>query len=311
MTSQLELFEDHLPFTPYCTDEKIAGLQIQQKAKAILKKYIQHNQPTKHRWLVYDCDYSGVLEHIASQFLPVPNIIVTNPASGHSHLFYGLKTPVCTSDNGRKKPLHLLSKIDFVLCQALQADQRYAGLISQNPLKVDHWQVQQINQNSWDLGDFLEYLELPEKLPRRSKVVGFGRNVTLFENARLYAYKQVIAFRLASTQEKFFDSVLSNCQSINQSFPVPLGFSEVKATAKSIARWTWKHYTGRVEDEVFSKIQARRGKLGGLKSGVSRVSKNEEKRLKARQMSLEGMTQTAIAKLLGVNQRTIGRWLKI
>ena len=308
--TQLDLFNEHLPNKPYCTDEKSAGIFIRSKTFAVVKKYIQHNQPCQHRWLVYDCDYWGALEHIGQNHLPVPNLIATNPKNGHSHLFYGLTTPVVTSEKGRKKPLSLLAKIDFVLCEKLMADQAYVGLISKNPLKNTVWEVQEVNPDSWDLGDFLEFLDLPDKLPKISKLVGFGRNVTIFETARRWAYKEVLAYRLTSNQASFFDCVLSQCQSINQTFPTPLALSEVKATAKSISKWVWKYYTGRVADDLFSQIQAKRGKAGGLKSGRGRTSTDQEKRLKARSMRSEGATQTSIAKAIGVSQGTISNWLK-
>lgn len=310
LSCQLELFDLHLPLKPYCTDEKSAGLVIRPKAVAAIKKYIQHNQPCNHRWLVYDCDYYGALEHVGQNHLPAPNLIATNPKNGHSHLFYGLKTPVITSENARKKPLNLLAKIDFVLCEKLMADVGYVGLISKNPLKKTVWDVQEINPNSWELLDFLEFLELPEKLPKISKLVGFGRNVTIFETARRWAYKQVLAFRLGGNSASFFECVLSQCQSINQTFPKPLAFSEIKAIAKSISRWTWKNYVGRVSDDLFSKIQSKRGKLGGLKSGRGRSSGDKENRLKARSMRSQGATQTAISKAIGVSQGTISNWLK-
>jgi hypothetical protein len=55
--------------------------------------------------------------------------------------------------------------------------------------------------------------------------------------------------------------------------------------------------------------QADRGKLGGLKSGVTRASTNEEKRIQARSMA-STMTQTAIAAELGVSRPTINAWVK-
>ena len=60
----------------------------------------------------------------------------------------------------------------------------------------------------------------------------------------------------------------------------------------------------------FSQIQSKRGKAGGLKSGVTRASTNTEKRLKARSMAFDGATQTAIAVALKVSQGTISNWLK-
>lgn len=303
--NQLDLFETHLPLKPYCTDELEAGLFIRAKKSALIKKYIQHNQPTQIRWLVYDCDYWGALEHVGQNQLPAPNLIAVNPANGHSHLFYGLSVPVCTTENGRKKPISLLAKIDYVLCEQLKADLGYVGLISKNPLKTDVWDVREVNPASYELADFLEYLELPAKLPKTGQVQGLGRNVTLFETARQWAYRAVLAYRLTGGREQFAEAVLSQCQVINLTFPAPLGFSEVKATAKSITKWTWERYTARWTDEEFAQKQAARGKLGGTAKGV----KNQAKRAQARSMA-STMTQKQIAAELGVTQQTVSLWLK-
>ena len=68
---QLDLFEENLPYKPYCSDQK-GWLKVRPKEIATLKKYIQHNEPTKIKWLVYDIDYAGVLEHISFNKLPLP-----------------------------------------------------------------------------------------------------------------------------------------------------------------------------------------------------------------------------------------------
>lgn len=305
---QLTLFEEHLPFKPYCTDLLDAGLVIRSKKIALVKKYIQHNQPTQVRWLVFDCDYAGALEHIGQQQLPAPNICAVNPRNGHSHLFYGLETPVCTTENGRKKPIALLAKIEHVLCESLNADPGYVGLISKNPLKIDVWDVRQVNPVSYELADFLEYLELPAKLPKKGLVQGLGRNVTLFETARQWAYRSVLSYRLTGSRAQFAEAVLSQCQVINIGFPSPLGFSEVKATAKSIAKWTWDKYTAKWSDEEFAAKQAERGRLGAIQSAKVRAAASEDKRASARLMRLDSMSFRAIATELNVSVGVVHKW---
>ena len=137
---QLELFREHLPNRPYCSNSK-GFQQIRGKAIAVLQKYIQHNQPTKKRWLVFDYDKrGGVLEHIQQESLPAPNLIASNPANQHAHLFYMLNSPVCDSVNARRHPLDMLAKIQHVLTERLGADAGYAGHISKNVLS-DAWEV--------------------------------------------------------------------------------------------------------------------------------------------------------------------------
>jgi hypothetical protein len=317
--TQLELFEDNLPYKPYCSEQK-GFLKIRSKAIAKLQNYIQHNKPTEIRWLVFDCDYWGALEHVGQNHLPPPNIIATNRANGHSHLFYGLEVPVIITENGRAKPKAFLTNIAYALGVALESDQGYSNFISKNPLQKDFWDVAEVKKQPWELADFLEFLEVPTRTPPKAKIIGVGRNVTLFENARRWAYRQVLAYRLKGSKDAFCGAVLEFCEQFNEeTFPTPLDFSEVKATAKSISKWTWSKFTGRMSDQDWSahvarthtsEIQARRGKAGGLKGGRGRASTDQEKRLSARSMRSEGMTQATIATALGVNQATISRWLK-
>lgn len=312
--TQLELFAENLPNKPYCTDEK-GWLQIRKKATAIKKKYIQHNQPQMVHWLVYDCDYAGALEYVGQQQLPVPNVVATNPKSGFSHLYYRLADAVCKSDLARRKPLALLAKIDFVMTEALEADKGYQGFISKNLLHP-HWIVQEVHKEPWNLGDFLEWIDIPKRMPKRAQTEGLGRNCTLFEKGRFWAYSQVLSYRISSTCAKFCEAVLSYCEVVNQGFPDPLRFSEVRSTAKSVALWTWRKYTGASQsDEVWAKyvadthtpeIQRERQAL----QVESRREATQTARQQAQTMKAGGSTQKAIAEALGVNQATISRWLR-
>jgi len=314
--TQLDLFAENLPYKPYCSDEK-GALQVRKKATAINKKYIQHNQPSLCHWLVYDYDKSGALDHIGQQHLPVPNIVATNPANGNSHLFYRLADPVCTSELAHQKPLALLAKIDFVLTEKLDADRGYQGFISKNVLH-QHWQVLEVNKEPWHLADFLDWLELPKRLPKRAETQGLGRNCTMFERCRLWAYRQVLNYRLAGSKKGFAEAVLKHCEEINNSFPTPLNFAEVKSTAKSISNWTWKHYTGSgsMSDEAWAKyvadthtpdVQRKRQAI----QVATRQEATKKAREQAKEMKAMGSTQAEISKALGVNQGTVSRWLKV
>lgn len=313
--TQLELFAEHLPHKPYCTDEK-GWLQVRKKATAIGKKYIQHNQPSQCHWLVYDCDYAGALDHIGQNQLPAPNIVATNPENGNSHLFYRLADPVCTSELAHRKPLALLAKIDFVLTEALEADKGYQGFISKNVLHK-HWQVQEVNQHPWNLADFLEWIDLPKRLPKRAQTQGLGRNCTLFEECRHWAYRQVLNYRLTGNKDGFATAVLKHCEAINEGFSPPLYFAEVKATAKSIANWTWRNYTkaGAKTDEEWAKYVADthtpdKQRHRQTLQAESRREATKTARQQAKAMQAGGSTQKDIATALGVSQQTVSRWLK-
>ena len=131
--TQLSLFEDNLPHRPYCTDDKEFGLQVRPKAIAMGKKIIQPNTIAKVLWLVFDYDKTDVLGRIEETNLPYPNLLVTNPINGKSHIFYSLLTPVCKTDNARWKPLEYLAKVQYSLSQKLGADIGYSGLVAKIP----------------------------------------------------------------------------------------------------------------------------------------------------------------------------------
>jgi hypothetical protein len=306
-----EAFTENLPYKPYCTDTK-DFLRILPKALAIGKKYIQFNNPNSVKWLTFDCDYAGALEHIGNNQLPAPTIATVNKQNGKSHLFYGLETPVCITENGRNKPKQFLKAINYELTEKLNADQGYQQFISKNPLNDVLWDSFIVNPVLWELNDFLEYLTLPKTLPKKANYIGIGRNCTTFDHTRKWAYGQVLSYRLCSNQETFHKAVLAYCEEFNQAnFPTnPLHSAEISAIAKSVAKWTWNKYTGRMSDEKFSQIQAIRGSKGGLTGGKGRTTQDQENRLKARSMRSEGYSQTHISILMGYNKSTISRWLK-
>lgn len=267
-----ELFSDKLAHRPYCSDNLDYGLAIRNKLIAKEKKYIQANQPFMVNWLCFDVDYAGVLETtFQEKFLPAPNFLIENPDNKHSHLLYGLVTGVCSSSHARHHPLQYLASVEYSLRKELKADEGFSGLIIKNPLN-DNWNTYEIEKKLWDLGDLADYLILPKKLPKKAQLVGLGRNCTLFELARKFAYAQITLFRTTSTKEMFHQCIMGYVQTQNTSFPQPLQFNECRSIAKSISNWTWKNYRQRMDDTAWrdyvdkthtSEIQSRRGKKSG------------------------------------------------
>ena len=307
MNGQIQLFQENLPFKPYATDDLTRGLSICNKKNAIQKRYLQHNPPAKIHWLVFDCDKANALE-VATQLAhcPAPNFEVVNPANGHSHLFYGLAAPVVRTDAARAKPLRYLASVEYALRETLGGDLGYAGLVSKNPLNAS-WRVIEHQPSLWELGELAEFLNLPAKLPKKALAVGLGRNCALFETVRRWAYKSVLGYRMTSNQETFAKAVYDACESLN-TFPEPLPLAEVKATAKSVAKWTWKHYTGRLTNEQFSKVQATRAKKG---KGVARYQHSAiERAAVVAQARRPGANIVEVAKANGISKTALYRWLK-
>jgi DNA invertase Pin-like site-specific DNA recombinase len=92
---------------------------------------------------------------------------------------------------------------------------------------------------------------------------------------------------------------------------LPLKISEIKSITKSIANFVWKHFTEESRHNFIrkthtSELQAKRG----IKSGIARYKKNEDKRVSARLLRAQGKTYRDIAKELGVSHVAIINWLR-
>ena len=294
-----------LPYRPYCSDDLADGLRIRPLQTAKNRRYLQINPPTQQHYLVFDVDRQGAAFAWEDCNLAPPNYAAINPKNGHAHLVYKLAEPVATSEHGRLAPLRYLAAVERGYRIELGADAGYSGLITRNPYKAVTLCIHKREYDLFELTDWLKR-DLGEYAEKETAVAGLGRNVTLFDTTRAWAYKAIRFYRVA-TRSRLFDvwrnEVEDYALGINAQFISPLAYSEVKATAKSIAKYCWK-YDAEAESR-FSKKQAERGKLGGLAKGAA----NEQKRVQARLLAAQGMSKTAIARELNVHRNSITNWL--
>jgi hypothetical protein len=301
----LDLFASSLPAKPYCTDDLACGLKIRPKATAEKCRYIQPNTPTTLAWFVFDVDHADAAIRWDDAGLPPPTLTVVNLENGHAHLLYTIKTPVfCTPDH--QKPLRLAAAIQEAYRQKLDADPGYSGLICKNPLNP-HWRVLAHSGAVYDLGYLSEWVDIStaKKSPQEAHATGLGRNCTMFDGLRMWAYQWIAVYRDTATTREWDAVVLAQAEKLN-TFATPLHTSEVRAIAKSTAKWCWNKFDIQASNERFSKLQAHRGK----KSGMARLAKTQDKRVRARLMQEKGMTQAAISAELGVHVNTVANWLK-
>src|SRR5699024_7580687 len=161
--------------------------------------------------------------------------------------------------------------------------------------------------------DYLaDFVDLPKKLSKKQEVLGLGRNCAMFDTVRKWAYKAIRAHR-GGIYATWLDAVIKHCLSVNEAFLEPLPYSEVKATAKSIATYCWKK-DGYCYQEFIDR-QSRKGVIGGKKSnssfgGIAKSKKYDKLRLQAKSLYDEKLSKTYIAEKLGVSRRTITRWLE-
>jgi hypothetical protein len=203
-----------------------------------------------------------------------------------------------------------LCAVEAAFRQKLQADSGYSGLITKNPTHP-LWRLLRGPRIDYELWELAEYVDLSRHLPKRKpEQIGLGRNVTLFDWLRHYAYRHIRHYKTDVRNFVLWQSHL-NAKALerNGDFQYPLDQREVWYIVKSVAKWTWQRFDIEASDARFSALQAARGRHGGVASGVSRRAMSEDKRASARLMRAQGMTQQAIADALGVTQQTVSKWL--
>ena len=302
---QLDLFNS-LPNKPYCMDEKPGYMLIRSKAIAVKKPYIQVNSPVTTIYFVFDDDKNDAALSWFDSNLPAPYWTTQNPENGHAHICYKLEIPLHTSEFSSIKAIKYAQAVYYAYALKLGADLSYSQLITKNPLhpqhRTTHWTKQ-----AYSLDYLADFVDLPKKLPKKLEVVGLGRNVTMFEKGRRWAYTAIRDYMHHHSSSVWEQAVRAQIEAINSTFEPPLPHSEVKATAKSIARWVWQRFSY----GEFSAIQAKRGAKGCKKGGVSRSAKYVELRIQAKQLHDQGMNNTQIAKQLNVARMTVIRWLGV
>lgn len=301
------IFYKNLPHKPYCTSELGAGLIIRQKKTAIQMPYIQHNPPCFIASLVFDVDTSDAYFSWSDANLPTPSWIAKNRLNGHAHIGYMLATPVCTTHNSKQKIIEYTAKIQQAYSLALGADQGYVGLITKNPCH-NTWENHIFDVQPYDLGYLADFVELQELKTDLKEVSGLGRNCAMFDTVRYWAYKAIRA-HLSTGFDRWYSEVLNQAKNANDAFIQPLPYSEVKATAKSIARWVWRNHAE--AHAKFIERQAMKGRMGDSShGGKARSAQYSNTRQEALKMHVMGKSIKEISEYLGVHRNSVSKWIK-
>jgi hypothetical protein len=177
-----------------------------------------------------------------------------NPESGHGLGAYLLAAPVQNFSMSHRAPVEYAAAVERGLRRRLRADERYPGLIAKNPLHAA-WQVQWTTSQPYALGDLASALSRDDMRREsvRAHVSGMSRNCDVFDDTRRWAYQAVCAFKSSGES---FGAWIQRCIEIaggfNLQFANPMHLSEVRAIGRSIAKWTWCHFSV----DRFSALQA-------------------------------------------------------
>lgn len=309
------------PYLPRCSDNKTAAL-VRPREYAIRYPYMQVNRSDMVSWLVFDLDHSNPLIW-EDENLPPPNFVVRNPKNGHSHLFYAI-APVCTSENARSKPINFMKAVYDAMAERLAADPSYSGPVAKTP-GHPWWSTRENHAHEYDLGELAEYVDLVVK-PLWSAgpdldAASHSRHCLLFEELRFYAYSIVSRERANGSYKnflRFVEAFAFNKNNYQQrGFSMNLTASQVKATVKSVARWTWDRYTGgsqchRGVMSLDPSLPLRdRQQLAARRTHKARNKASESKIRAACQALLkEGarLTLVSIAGLSGLARQTVAKY---
>lgn len=262
---QPDLFAASAPRRPYCADDLGAGLLIRPQDQALRRRYIQHNPPSRLAFLVFDFDRPGALVAHEDAMLPEPSWVAENPETGRGHLAYALGCPVITTDAARAAPMRYAAAVEQAYRDALRADSGFANFITKTP-GHEAWRTRWGRGEAFTLEELADWIPggLPKVRKRREEASGLGRNVSLFEGLRSWAYRARLRF---DDYGEWLEACRRHALTINGEFVKPLPESETRATAKSVAKWVWQRFSA----AEFSKIQSKRGTLGNQLRGMDRL----------------------------------------
>ncbi|MBM0212489.1 hypothetical protein ALQ72_200038 [Pseudomonas syringae pv. maculicola] len=312
------------PYMARCSDDKTAT-RVRPREYALRYPYMQVNRPGMVSWLVFDLDHANALAWDDAG-LPAPNLMVRNRKSGHSQLFYAVPS-VCTTENARAKPIQYMKAIYAAFAARLDADVDYhGGPVAKTP-GHPWWETTEFHNHVYELGELASAVELtvkPWATGPKLDQVSHSRHCILFEQLRYFAYSIVNRERELGSFESFMRSLDAYAYNHNsflkQGFSENLPLSSIRATVKSVGRWTWDRYTGdrrchRGAMQLDSSLSlTERQSLAAKRTHELRHKATESKiRAACRQLQDQGkaLVRSAIATLAGVSVRTVASYTHI
>ena len=265
LENTLEQYKSKLPPKPYHTNDYTFGKKIATLQTALKASHIQPNSATHKYFLILDLDSNTSAMDWADKGLPAPQLIVRNIDNGRSHMTYILKTSVKVDVSGRLKPLKYCSDVEHGLAVRIGADMNYNGLLTKNPFKSSLYKVFSFEDEPYDLDYLNEFVDKDlvkqQREAKKKKNVedGFasGRNCTLFDNLRHWAYANWHRFHQVELHAHILDQAM-----MFNTFECPLGMNEVRTIADSVYRFITQHFS----IERLNELKSERAKQSRAKS---------------------------------------------
>ncbi len=305
------------------------GLHAEAKTTGVRRRYIQVNHPNLTKMMVFDVDNPVDLYDWKHLDLPVPNILVINPKNHHAHMIYLLSDTdyVCRSAKGRLKDILAYQAVYSEICKRLNADPRYVQKIMKNPFH-NSWQTRVLHEDTYTFEDFyrqLDTLPAPDRTGNSPKNAWSpqsllkqeeGRNCTVFEQTRFYAYAAIKNHDYCNTEEKaksFYNDILRYAATLNDGFQQPLAQKEIQSTVKSIVNWTIRHFRTDASSPNLKEKKFEKKDIWGDSSRKNSLKTRQNSRnsalKKAALLRSQGKKIEEIAVLLKKSRRTIEYYL--
>lgn len=295
-----DLFADmYLPERPYAVDKHWHENKPMSVTEALSKRNIQINPPGRTNLLTIDVDHDdGVMRALDGKSHYRPTWIAENPENGHVHVGFRIAAPVATAGRARQEPIDLAADLHEGLRRSMGGDIAYKGFMTKNPLHPD-WEVYWGDDQAihgYAMKELAAMLRsdgfMPpngwknERIRLRQQHVGLGRNSSLFENLREWAYPQINKYwgDFEGLHRAIENVALQINVDMNEGNLLPT--AEVLSTARSVAAFIRKSNMWKAgkeaSDRRFSERQSVRGKKGdsrhgGLKAGAIQKQRAEER----------------------------------
>lgn len=282
-----------LPLWPLSSNDLAQGVYRGSRRDALQRRYIEANPSAISNLLVVDIDHEdALLRAMWGRRDWLPNAVVESP-SGRAHAVWALREPVTRTSYAARRPLAFAAAVTEGLRRSVDGDAGYSGLLTKNPTHHS-WHTSWLTNHLYELHELETHLRIIDAMPapgwrrtRRRHPVGLGRNCSIFEEARVWAYREARRIRQRHEYATPADSaalrevIETVVAERNSGFSEPLPASEARAIAASIHRWIVRRFDGwtdarTVATATFVAMQSARGKRSGAVRKSRSVAIREE-----------------------------------
>jgi transposase len=220
----------------FCFNNPGESHQYLEIEEALKCKYLRINPKTRITMLVIDYDQSDIYDRLADNDILPPNLIVINPETGNSHLWYYLENGVKVTQDRKSPPETYFWGVARNMRGLISGDPDFTSTFIRNPW-YPGLEVKQLSSKPYTLEELAAYANRykPIKVATKRKVT--SRNLSLFETLRAEAR----TLRMHDiSREDLFDKLEEKAWNFNATNPLgQLNDSEVKSTLKSVFNWAW------------------------------------------------------------------------